>query len=180
MLHLARAGAEQLRVFLDGNLHTTVTKDDLGSGEGSDLGGVEHPPLGDLAPGEHQLNFDFTEDDGGNGRFAWDALALTRTNLVVDNDLVECPNTAFTSIQAAINAASPGDRINVCEGTYAEQLVLDKPDIRITGAGGKKSIVSVPGGNGLKLEDGADGADVRFMGFDGLAGGSGAPVTRTT
>ncbi len=40
---------------------------------------------------------------------------------------MERPNAAFTSIQAAINAASPGDRINVCEGTYAEQLVLDKP-----------------------------------------------------
>jgi len=47
--------------------------------------------------------------------------------LRVDDDKVECPGAAFTSIQTAINAASPGDKIEVCPGTYNEQLEINKP-----------------------------------------------------
>jgi hypothetical protein len=35
-------------------------------------------------------------------------------------------NAAFTTIQAAINASSPGDTINVCAASYAEQLDINK------------------------------------------------------
>lgn len=48
------------------------------------------------------------------------------TTLLVDDDKVQCPNAAFTSIQAAVNAASRGDRINVCPGTYREQVQVNK------------------------------------------------------
>ena len=41
---------------------------------------------------------------------------------IVDNDRVQCPNAAFTSIQAAVNASGPGDRIRVCPGLYLEQV----------------------------------------------------------
>src|ERR1700730_13334122 len=47
--------------------------------------------------------------------------------LLVDDDKVQCPNAGFTSIQAAVNFASPGDRINVCPGTYKEQVDVTKP-----------------------------------------------------
>jgi len=56
----------------------------------------------------------FPQDDDG------------RANIVVDDDKVQCPNASFTSIQAAVNAANPGDMIRVCPGTYAEQVVIDK------------------------------------------------------
>src|SRR6267142_5605062 len=46
--------------------------------------------------------------------------------LLVDDDKVQCPNAAFTSIQAAVNAASAGDKINVCPGTYKEQVKVTK------------------------------------------------------
>lgn len=46
--------------------------------------------------------------------------------LLVDDDKVQCPNAAYTSIQAAVNAASPGDKINVCPGTYREQVRVTK------------------------------------------------------
>jgi nitrous oxidase accessory protein NosD len=46
--------------------------------------------------------------------------------LVVDDDKVECPHAGFTHIQDAINAASPGDHIRICKGTYAEQLTVNK------------------------------------------------------
>jgi pectin methylesterase-like acyl-CoA thioesterase len=51
-------------------------------------------------------------------------LALAKAPLVVDNDKVECPKAAFTTIQAAVNAATPGDTIRVCAGVYAENVVI--------------------------------------------------------
>jgi Right handed beta helix region len=47
--------------------------------------------------------------------------------LVVDRDGVECANADFTSIQAAVDAAEPGDLIRVCPDLYAESVVVDKP-----------------------------------------------------
>jgi nitrous oxidase accessory protein NosD len=47
-------------------------------------------------------------------------------HLVVDDDKVECPKAAFTHIQDAIDAASPGDHIRICKGTYVEQLTIRK------------------------------------------------------
>jgi nitrous oxidase accessory protein NosD len=55
------------------------------------------------------------------------ALAAHGTRLVVDDDKVECPNAGFTHIQDAVNAASPGDEIRVCEGIYVEQVKISKP-----------------------------------------------------
>jgi len=53
--------------------------------------------------------------------------------LVVDDDgmasTTDCDAAvpAFSTIQAAINAASPGDTIKVCPGVYTEQVYVDKP-----------------------------------------------------
>src|SRR5215207_6443862 len=46
---------------------------------------------------------------------------------VVDRDGVECGNAEFTSIQAAVDAAQPGDLIRVCPDLYTETVVVDKP-----------------------------------------------------
>jgi Tol biopolymer transport system component len=46
---------------------------------------------------------------------------------VVDRDGVDCANAGFTSIQAAVDAAEPGDLIRVCPDLYAETVVVDKP-----------------------------------------------------
>jgi parallel beta-helix repeat protein len=55
------------------------------------------------------------------------ALAGAPRTLVVDRDGVECANADFTSIQAAVDAAQPGDLIRVCPDLYAESVVVDKP-----------------------------------------------------
>src|SRR6266478_5510091 len=54
-------------------------------------------------------------------------LPAHRARLVVDDDKVECPTAAFTHIQDAVDAASPGDEIHICKGTYAEQVTIRKP-----------------------------------------------------
>jgi Bacterial Ig domain len=46
---------------------------------------------------------------------------------VVDDDRMECPSAAHTTIAAAIAAAAPGDTVSVCHGTYIEgALTIDK------------------------------------------------------
>ena len=38
-----------------------------------------------------------------------------------------CSNPQFTTIQAAVNAATPGQKVVVCAGTYAEDVSVAKP-----------------------------------------------------
>lgn len=52
--------------------------------------------------------------------------SATAKQIIVDDDKMECPLAAFTSIQAAVNAASSGDQIVVCKGVYVEQVVIHK------------------------------------------------------
>ena len=52
--------------------------------------------------------------------------------LVVDDDKAQCPNAQFTTIQAAVTAAQPGDEIRVCAGTYTATTV-DK-SLKLRGA----------------------------------------------
>jgi nitrous oxidase accessory protein NosD len=58
-----------------------------------------------------------------------------KSDLLVDDDKVQCPAATFTSIQDAINAANPGSLIRVCPGTYREQLSINK-SLRIEGDNG--------------------------------------------
>jgi hypothetical protein len=46
---------------------------------------------------------------------------------LVDDDGMECPDADFTHPQDAVNAASPGDKIRVCPGTYDSRVFMDKP-----------------------------------------------------
>lgn len=46
--------------------------------------------------------------------------AAAATLLVVDDDKIQCPTAQYTTIQDAVNAASPGDTIQVCAGLYPE------------------------------------------------------------
>jgi hypothetical protein len=46
--------------------------------------------------------------------------------LTVDDDHAQCPGAQYSSIQAAVNAAKAGDTINVCPGTYPEQVMVTK------------------------------------------------------
>lgn len=79
----------------------------------------------------------------------------SETTWVVDDDRAQCPTASFTSIQDAVDFASPWDTVVVCEGVYEERstpvsgpgnpvstgalngLTITKP-LKIKGAGADK------------------------------------------
>ena len=56
----------------------------------------------------------------------WGSSAFAST-LLVDDDKTERPDAGFNKIQDAVDAATPGDTIQVCSGTYDEQVEIAKP-----------------------------------------------------
>src|SRR5918998_3516753 len=46
--------------------------------------------------------------------------------LVVDDNMT-CPGAAYSTIQSAVNAAAPGDTIQVCAGNYNENVNIPAP-----------------------------------------------------
>jgi hypothetical protein len=59
--------------------------------------------------------------------FSASALANTPTTRVVGKPGTSCPNAQYTTITAAVNAAAPGDEIDICPALYREQLLITKP-----------------------------------------------------
>ena len=51
--------------------------------------------------------------------------------------------TQFSTIQSAVNAASPGDTVSVLSGTYVEQVVIAK-DLQFKGAGASATMIQAP------------------------------------
>lgn len=60
--------------------------------------------------------------------------ALAATTRLVDDDGAQCENTQFTSINAAVAAAQPGDTIKVCPGTYPESVNVNKDRLKLEGS----------------------------------------------
>src|SRR5205085_10483959 len=66
------------------------------------------------------------------------------------------------SIQAAVDAAQPGQTIFIKPGTYVEAIVVDKANIKLIGLNGGHServIIENPGtaNNGITVKDNGDG-----------------------
>ena len=80
------------------------------------------------------------------GALALSGLGVTPTvasqprTWVVDADGVQCGNADFSSIQAAVDAAQPGDVVRVCPDVYAESVLVDKP---LTLKGDPESVVGL-------------------------------------
>jgi hypothetical protein len=55
----------------------------------------------------------------------------------------DCAVAGFATIQGAVNAASAGDTINVCPGTYTENVTIDKSDLKVVSTGGAAATVVI-------------------------------------
>jgi hypothetical protein len=72
--------------------------------------------------------------------------ASSSSMLIVDDDAADCPNAQFTSVQAAVTAALPGDTIKVCPGTYVEQVTIPagKDHLTLFSEGAFQAILKAP------------------------------------
>jgi parallel beta-helix repeat protein len=74
--------------------------------------------------------------------------------------------TPGSSIQAAVNAASPNSVIHIQPGTYSESIVVDKAGIKLiglSGPGGQGVIIQNPGDedDGIRVTNAGDGFELR-------------------
>jgi parallel beta-helix repeat protein len=89
--------------------------------------------------------------------------------LYVDDDGVDCPEASYSSIQAAVNAASAGALILVCPGTYQEGVQIvgaSKNGISLMANGDRDAVVIK--GNHVSWRAGVllqDVSGVRVSGF---------------
>ena len=83
-------------------------------------------------------------------------------------------NTYYATIQAAINAAALNDVIDVCAGTYNEQITIGIP-LTVTGAGAATTFIDESGSStaGIVTMSGVSG-NVTLSGFSILTGDASA------
>jgi hypothetical protein len=71
---------------------------------------------------------------------------------------------AFMTIQSAINDAGtlPGDIVNVCPGTYIEDVNINKANLTLSGSGAATTTISgAIGGSGITVQASASNAEIR-------------------
>jgi hypothetical protein len=94
--------------------------------------------------------------------------ASAATTRFVDDDGVQCPTATFTSIQAAVNASSPGDTVRVCDGTYTETVTVPaaKHNIKIMAKTNGGPTIQNPAANTTGSIVEIDAKAVLFRGFN--------------
>ena len=67
-------------------------------------------------------------------------------NLLIVDDGTDCPNAEYPTIQSAVAAADPGDRIKVCPGLYVEEVIVPagKDGIDLFSEGHLQAVIKAP------------------------------------
>ncbi|HEX9096850.1 MAG TPA: right-handed parallel beta-helix repeat-containing protein [Candidatus Dormibacteraeota bacterium] len=99
-------------------------------------------------------------------------------NLIVEPfGSTECPNAQYNSIQAAVDAASPGATIKVCAGTYTEQVTIPsgKDDLTLHSVPDLQAIIQAPAvmtsPKAIVRVNGAQNTTIRHFTIEGPGGG---------
>src|SRR5581483_3696334 len=108
--------------------------------------GVSQSDLAGDGPNVQMAGSNYGHGSGGSGDSGGSGgSGGSGSLLVVDDDRVECPYAQFTSIQDAVNAASPGSFIEVCRGDYQPFTVpAGKDHLTIFGTGFLDAFVQAP------------------------------------
>jgi hypothetical protein len=64
--------------------------------------------------------------------------------LIVDNDGLDCPNWEYPTIQSAVDAAMPGDKIKVCRGVYIEQVTIETDGLTLYSVPDLQAVIKAP------------------------------------
>ena len=77
---------------------------------------------------------------------AFGAAPAVAAQQTVDDDGADCPSADFTSIQAAVTAAAPGDTIRVCAGVYQEQVQIPagKDGLKLFSTPTRAAVIKAP------------------------------------
>ena len=100
------------------------------------------------------------------------AAAPAAATEVVDDDKAQCPSAAHTTIQGGVNAASPGETVLVCNGTYQETVSVagsSKDGVQIVANATQRATIQAPrdySGPIVQIA-GADRVQVRRFVIDG-------------
>jgi len=98
------------------------------------------------------------------------ALVFTVTS-ITQADILNVPTVTYPTIQAAIDAASPGDTIIVAAGTYAEAITIGKANLTLESASKWGAIIrpasTPPGWPEAVIHISADGVTVDGFEIDG-------------
>jgi hypothetical protein len=73
------------------------------------------------------------------------AAGAQAATITVDRWKSVCPEAAHTSVQAAVDAAAPGDTIRVCTATYEEHVRVSRKDLTFEGVGWAPPTLMLPG-----------------------------------
>jgi hypothetical protein len=110
------------------------------------------------------------------GPTASSSSSSTGSLLTVDDNLLDCPNAQFTSIQAAVTAAPPGAKIKVCRGTYIEQVVITTSGLTLYSVPDLAAVIKappamLPGNKSIVTVTGAQDVTLRHFTIAGPGGG---------
>ena len=94
--------------------------------------------------------------------------------LTVDDNRAQCRSAGYTTIQAAVDAAAVNDTVQVCRGTYSEQvrILAAKRGLKLRGADSSPPRIVGPADPGEYPDPGnlavidTRAPDVRIRGFD--------------
>ncbi len=98
--------------------------------------------------------------------------------LMVDDDRAQCPTAQYTSINAAVAAAQPGDTIHVCAGTYHESVTVNMPLTFVADHHGGDVVVD-PGTTGSAFNVQANGVRIQGFTIQDAIGNAGINLSRS-